>query len=103
MLHRQAVNAAAGADLFADRDEEQGSPLRVLLLAVRTGPTAQATRRAAQDTLPGAELLELAEDTLGDEVACAALLALRFEMAALYLGLAAGTLGGPGLFAPAAR
>ena len=42
---------------------------------------------------PAADLLAPAEEITADETTCAAVLALRFELAALYLGLAAGTTG----------
>ncbi|GLY52844.1 SIS domain-containing protein [Lentzea sp. NBRC 102530] len=95
VLHRRAVQGTSGADLFADPDDEPGSGLvRVLLLAVRQGPVADAVRHAAEDALPGADVLEPAVEVAGGDAVSAALLALRFELAALYLGLATGTLGG---------
>lgn len=94
VLHRRAVQGTSGADLFADPEDEQGGLVRVLLLAVRQGLVAEAARRAAEDTLPGADVLEPAEEVTGGDAVCAALLALRFELAALYLGLATGMLGG---------
>ncbi|CCH34839.1 SIS domain-containing protein [Actinosynnema sp. NPDC047251] len=101
VLHRRAVRGTSGADIFADPDDEQDGLVRVLLLAVRQGRRAEFARRSAMETLPGADVLEPAEEVTGGDAVCAALLALRFELAALYLGLAAGTLGGPGLYAPA--
>ncbi|MEU4444117.1 SIS domain-containing protein [Actinosynnema sp. NPDC050801] len=101
VLHRRAVRGTSGADLFADPDDEQDGLVRVLLVAVRQGPQAEFARRVAMETLSGADVLEPAEEVSGGDAVCAALLALRFELAALYLGLAAGTLGGPGLYAPA--
>jgi len=101
VLHRRAVQSTSAEDLFADPDDEPTGQVRVLLLAVRQGQLAEMARRAAQETLPGADLLEPAEEVTGGDAVCAAMLALRFELAALYLGLAAGTLGGPGLYAPA--
>ncbi|HTI22380.1 MAG TPA: hypothetical protein VL652_15400 [Kutzneria sp.] len=100
-LHRAAVQSSSGGDLFADPDDEQLTQPRVLLLSVSRGDAAEATRRAAEATLAGADVIRLDEVTGGDAT-CAAVLALRFELAALYLGLAAGTIGGPGYFAPAA-
>ena len=95
VLHRRAVQGTSGADLFADPDDEPGGGLvRVMLLAVRQGPVADAARHAAEDALPGADVLEPAVEVAGGDAVSAALLALRFELAALYLGLAAGTLGG---------
>jgi phosphoglucose isomerase-like protein len=101
VLHRRAVRSTSAEDLFADPDDEPTGQVRVLLLAVRQGQLAEIARRAAYETLPGADVLEPAEEVTGGDAVCAALLALRFELAALYLGLAAGTLGGPGLYAPA--
>jgi hypothetical protein len=101
VLHRRAVQSTSADDLFADPDDEPTGQVRVLLLAVRQGQLAEMARRAAHETLPGADVLEPAEEVTGGDAVCAALLALRFELAALYLGLAAGTLGGPGLYAPA--
>jgi hypothetical protein len=73
----------------------------VLLLSVSRGDAAEATRRAAEATLAGADVV-LLEEVTGGDATCAAVLALRFELAALYLGLAAGTIGGPGYYASAA-
>jgi hypothetical protein len=102
-LHRAAVQASSGQDIFADPDDldpGQVSPLRVFLLAVRSAP-ADPVRRLAAETLPGADLLDPSEELGADVAACAAVLALRFELAALYLGLAAGTTGGSGRYASA--
>lgn len=102
VLHRLAVRSCSGDDLFADPDEDGDVRLRVMLLAVRNDHAVEAARRAAEDTMPGADLLVPAEEVSGGDVVCAAVLALRFELAALYLGLATGTIGGSGYFAPAA-
>ncbi len=102
-LHRAATSASAGADIFADPDDldpAQVSPLRVFLLAVRA-TSADPARRLAVDTFPAADLLAPAEEITADETGCAAVLALRFQLAALYLGLAAGTTGGSTFYAPA--
>jgi hypothetical protein len=102
-LHRAAVQASSGQDIFADPDDldpGQVSPLRVFLLAVRTAP-GDPVRRQAAETLPGAEVIALMEEISADAAACAAVLALRFELAALYLGLASGTTGGSGRYATA--
>ncbi|HEV2777999.1 MAG TPA: hypothetical protein VGX25_01235 [Actinophytocola sp.] len=101
-LHRAAVQASSGQDIFADPDDldpGQASPLRVFLLAVRSAP-GDPVRRLASETLPGADVLAPVEEINADAAACAAVLALRFELAALYLGLAAGTTGGSGRYAP---
>jgi hypothetical protein len=102
-LHRAAVRASSGQDIFADPDDldpGQASPLRVFLLAVRSTP-GDPVRRLAAETLPGADVLAPVEEISADVPACAAVLALRFELAALYLGLAAGTTGGSGRYASA--
>ena len=102
-LHRAAVQSCSGGDLFADPDdEEQPTQPRVVLLAVSQSDAAVAARRSAEATLAGADTVLLADEVSGGEATCAAVLALRFELAALYLGLAAGTIGGSGYFAPAA-
>ncbi|WP_436492088.1 hypothetical protein [Actinokineospora sp. HUAS TT18] len=102
-LHRAAVAATSGSDLFADPDDLDGAamaPPRALLLAIRSKP-GDPDRAHAAATLPGADLIAIAEEITADEPTLAAVLALRFEMAALYLGLAAGTAGGSGRYAPA--
>jgi hypothetical protein len=58
-------------------------------------------RRVAVDTFPAADVLDLSDELTADETTCAAVLALRFQLAALYLGLAAGTTGGTTTYAPA--
>ncbi|ATE57197.1 SIS domain-containing protein [Actinosynnema pretiosum] len=100
-LHRRAVQGTSGADIFADPDDEPGGQVRVLLLAVRRGQQAEQAKLAAVRSLVGADVLEPAEEVSGGDAVCSALLALRFELASLYLGLAAGTLGGPGRYASA--
>ncbi|HWE91594.1 MAG TPA: hypothetical protein VG317_19190 [Pseudonocardiaceae bacterium] len=101
-LHRAAVSGSSGADIFADPEDSPGGLLRVLLLAVADDPAALATRHAATEMLPGADVLAPAEETSGGPAVRAAVLALRCEMAAVYLGLASGALGGPGMRASAA-
>jgi hypothetical protein len=97
-LHRAAVNEHTGANIFADPDDPDVSPeparrLRLLLLAIRTSAAAGVVRRSAHEVLPEAEVLDMADELGVAEPALAAVLALRMEMAALYLGLAAGTVG----------
>lgn len=97
-LHRAAVRGGSEADLFADPELDGAGPaLRVLLLAIREDQQAAGMRRLAEDAVPGADLLapsaEVASELATDEAACAAVLASRFELAALYLGLAAGNIG----------
>jgi len=100
-LHRAAVAATTSDDIFADPDiDGPAAPrLRPMLLAVRATPT-DPLRQLAERTLPGADVLAPTDEIDGDEPTCAAVLALRFELAALYLGLAAGTTGGSGRYAP---
>jgi hypothetical protein len=102
-LHRAAAQAAANTDIFADPDDldpSATSPLRAFLLAVRSTP-GDSMRRLAEDMLPSADIVAPGEEITADEAACAAVLALRFELAALYLGMAAGTTGGTTRYAPA--
>ncbi|MDV6011564.1 hypothetical protein F8178_03600 [Haloechinothrix sp. LS1_15] len=104
-LHRAAVSLSESHDIFADPYESgaatTGPELRVILLAVRDGPEVAATRRMAEDTLGAADIIDAAEEVTAEEPVRAAVLALRFELAAIYLGLATGTIGGAGQFAPA--
>jgi hypothetical protein len=74
---------------------------RVLLLSVRTGPAAEAARHQAHDLLGGVDVIAPAEEIEAAEPARAGVLALRFELAAVYLGLAAGSIGGAGRYTPA--
>ncbi|WP_307867736.1 SIS domain-containing protein [Umezawaea beigongshangensis] len=101
VLHRTAVGGSAAVDIFADPEDQRAGLLRVFLLSVRQSPETAALRRVAEETLSGADLLEPVEEAVGGDAVGAALLALRFELASLYLGLATGTVGGPGLYAPA--
>ncbi|WP_116047212.1 hypothetical protein [Amycolatopsis palatopharyngis] len=103
-LLRTAVEGSAEHNIFADPDEESGSvglDPRVLLLAVQTGPAADTARHRMAEVLPGVEVIAPAEQIQADVAGRAAVLALRFELAAVYLGLAAGTIGGAGRYAPA--
>ncbi len=99
-LHRSAVSGGSEHDIFADPDERgpAGPRLRVVLLAVRAGPEATATRRVAEDMFAGADVLDIADEVEVDEPTRAAVLALRFELAAVYLGLATGSIGGADQF-----
>ncbi|MEU6645725.1 hypothetical protein ABZ863_24685 [Saccharomonospora sp. NPDC046836] len=102
-LHHAAARAGDERNLFADPDDPpaDGLPPRVFLLAVRTGPAADGARYRAHEALPGADVLAPAEEITSDDAGVAAVLALRFELAAVYLGLAAGTIGGAGRVTPA--
>ncbi|MEU3627974.1 hypothetical protein BS329_12725 [Amycolatopsis coloradensis] len=100
-LRRAALSGSVDRDIFADPEEGVGSTPRVLLLSVRTGPAAEAARYQAEDLLPGADVIAPAEEIETDEIVRAAVLALRFELAAVYLGLAVGSIGGAGRYTPA--
>lgn len=103
-LHAMAARGGDERDIFADPDFDEvggAAPPRALLLAVRSGPGVDDARFRVAETLPAADVLAPAEELAdADDVACAAVLALRFEFAAVYLGLAAGTIGGAGRVAP---
>ncbi|TCP49232.1 phosphoglucose isomerase-like protein [Tamaricihabitans halophyticus] len=97
-LHRGAVRGGSPESLFADPDlDGPDSRLRVLLLTARSDEATAALRVLASDALPSADVLapsaEVATELAADEATCAAVLALRFELAALYLGLATGNVG----------
>jgi hypothetical protein len=98
-LRRAAVRSTSGGDIFADPDEETAGLLRVLLLSVTEDVESEATRMAAADLMADAEILSAAEETEGGAAVRAAVLALRFEMSSVYLGLATGAIGGPGRYA----
>lgn len=98
-LQRAAVRSTSGGDIFADPDEVTTGMLRVLLLSVTEDMESEPTRMAAADLLPDADVLSPAEETAGGAAVRAAVLALRFEMTSVYLGLATGAIGGPGRYA----
>lgn len=100
-LRRAALSGSVDRDIFADPEEGVGLTPRVLLLSVRTGPASEAARYQAEDLLPGADVIAPAEEIETDEIVRAAVLALRFELAAVYLGLAVGSIGGAGRYTPA--
>jgi hypothetical protein len=101
-LRRAALAGNSERDIFADPDDERSGPRpRVLLLAVRTGPAADAARYQAQDMLPGVDWIAPVEEIDADEPIRAGVLALRFELAAVYLGLAAGSIGEAGRYTSA--
>ncbi|WP_211225505.1 hypothetical protein [Amycolatopsis nigrescens] len=106
-LHRAAVLSSGARDIFADPDEAGGDVrMRALLLSVRTGPAADAARFEAAERLPGGDPIALADEigeVTPDEAVRAGVLALRFELAAVYLGLAAGSMGGTGQYLSAGR
>lgn len=93
-LHRAA--AGSEADLFADPEDDPGTALRVFLVSARHDEQGEAQERGAVRDLPGADLVSPGDAVGDDAVLRSAVLAARFDMAAVYLGLAAGTLNGPG-------
>ncbi|GAB3296285.1 hypothetical protein [Parasphingorhabdus pacifica] len=95
-LHRVAAGIGSEADLFADPQDSAGVDPRVFLLSARYDSHSGAGERAAVQALPGADLVTPGESVRDDAVVRAALLALRFDLASVYLGLASGTLNGPG-------
>lgn len=113
VLRQEASRVGSEADLFDDPFEESFGDqsghrmpaMRPVLLGVPTPYAAaryQAERAAALEALPGAdpvtadEELMVHHDDPGAATYAAAVLALRFDFAALYLGLGRGLLGGPG-------
>ncbi|QUH04854.1 hypothetical protein HUO13_32380 [Saccharopolyspora erythraea] len=95
-LHRTARGLGSEADLFADPEDNPGGLMRVFLVSARFDAESEATERAAVRDLPAADLVTPGESVRDDAVLRSALLAVRFDLAAVYLGLAAGTLDGPG-------
>lgn len=98
---RWAVTRATDeADIFSDPHEHaaEAGLVRLVLLDVLAGHETELRREAAVARFGGADVLapsgELGEPGL-DPVICAAVAALRCEMAALYLGAASGA-GGRG-------
>jgi hypothetical protein len=95
-LYRVAASLGSEADIFADPEDNPGGLLRVFLISARYDAYAEAAERAAVRSLPGADLVTPGESVRDDAVLRSALLAARFDFASVYLGLAAGTLNGPG-------
>ena len=108
---RQEATRASGAtevfrDPFEDRFAEQSGsgmpPMRPVLLGVPyDDPRSERERAAASDALPSADVVTADAELMvrhndpGAAACAAAVLALRFDFAALYLGLSRGVLGGP--------
>jgi hypothetical protein len=73
-----------------------------VLLGVLGGSYHEPERAAALAALPSADVVTVDEELMvrrddsGAAACAAAVLALRFDFAALYLGLSRGVLGGPG-------
>ncbi|MGB8963953.1 MAG: hypothetical protein WCC38_18590 [Pseudonocardiaceae bacterium] len=111
VLRQQASRASGEDDIFADPigdPDEDPSPrsgmaaVRPVLLGVFADPRNEPERAAALDALPNADVVTADEELMvrrgdpGAAACAAAVLALRFDFAALYLGLSRGVLGGPG-------
>ncbi|MGH3421515.1 MAG: SIS domain-containing protein [Streptosporangiaceae bacterium] len=114
VLRREAVRGSAAADLFSDpfRDPigdpiEDVPPLGAMpavqpvLLGVLADSGNESERATALDALPDADVVTADEELMvrrgdpGAVASAAAVLALRFDFAALYLGLSRGVLGRP--------
>ena len=113
VLRVAAARGSAEPDVFHDPylgGGPAGGPpaVRPMLLSAETDPASAAARRTAVDALPGADPVTADEELMAaatDPAAAAsavAVLALRFDLAALYLGLGSGVLGG-GAFGGAGR
>ncbi|MDQ4020849.1 MAG: hypothetical protein M3257_04290 [Actinomycetota bacterium] len=106
-LRREAARAGGEADVFHDPFSEEtqrsGMPaVRPVLLGALPDSRSEPERAAAFDALPRADVVTADEELMvrqgepGAAACAAAVLALRFDFAALYLGLARGVLTGPG-------
>lgn len=93
-LYRVAAATGSSAALFAD-PEQDGNPPRAFLISTRHDERAEQAELVAVQDLPGADVVSPAESVSADPVLRSAVLATRFDFAAVYLGLAAGTLDGP--------
>lgn len=94
-LYRQVLDNAAGYDIFADPDDDlprTSLPLRVVLMAASSGAVTDHARFQMTEALPSADLLALEEEDETNDIDSAAVLALRCEFAAVYLGLVQTTL-----------
>jgi len=109
VLRQEANRAGGDDDVFHDPyddhfgDQSGRMPaMRPVLLGVPADPRYEPERAAAVEALPAADLVTADEELMvrhddpGAAACAAAVLALRFDFAALYLGLGRGVLGGPG-------
>jgi len=111
VLRREAVRGSAETDVFSDPVSdplEDGAPhgalpaVRTVLLGVLTDAGIESERAMALDALPAADVVTADEELMvrqgdpGAAASAAAVLALRFDFAALYLGLSRGVVGRPG-------
>ena len=122
VLRREAIRDSAEVDVFSDPfgdpvgdpvGDRVGAPVqdvpprgampavRPVLLGVLADTSNEPERAAALDALPAADVVTTDEELVvrrgepGVAASAAAVLALRFDFAALYLGLNRGVLGGP--------
>lgn len=95
-LYRAALSDSAERNIFADPDDlvGTGNTFRVVLLGVHGGAAVEPARQHATQLFPTAQQLWWDAEQPSEEPAPAAVLALRCELAAAYLGLAAGATGG---------
>ncbi|GAA2339328.1 hypothetical protein GCM10009854_14730 [Saccharopolyspora halophila] len=95
-LHRAASSVGSEADIFADPEDNTAAALRVFLVNAHYDNQGEVHERAAARDLPGADVVTPGDTVRADPVLRAAVLVVRFDLAAVYLGLAAGMLNGPG-------
>jgi hypothetical protein len=107
VLRREAIRGSAETDVFRDPYEDAAPhsalpAVRPVLLGVLTDAGTESERATALDALPDADVVTADEELMvrqgdpGAAASAAAVLALRFDFAALYLGLSRGVLGRPG-------
>ncbi|HEX2301487.1 MAG TPA: hypothetical protein VHH34_23800 [Pseudonocardiaceae bacterium] len=108
-LWQEAARAGGQEDVFHDPYEEStddGVAVRPVLLGVLVNggrdSGSEPSRAVALEAMPHADVVTADEELMvrageqGASACSAAVLALRFDLAALYLGLGRGVLGGPG-------
>jgi TusA-related sulfurtransferase len=110
VLRQEATRAGGEVEVFRDPFEDPFAeashsgmpPMRPMLLGIPHDSGNGLERMAALDALPGADVVTANEELMvrhgdpGAAACAAAVLALRFDFVALYLGLSLGVLGGPG-------
>ncbi len=100
-LATRLVAGAAADSIFADPFDDPGGDAPPLRLAVVTVREDLGTRRVVEEAAhrwPSADVLEIDDvdlggDSPGQDAVRAGVLGLRLDLAALYLGLATGTVG----------
>lgn len=95
-LHKAAASAGSEENLFADPEDTPGERVRPFLVSARYDEASARAERSAVTALPGADLVAPGESVDEDVVLRSSLLAVRFDLAAVYLGIATGALDGPG-------